>query len=102
MQHPTANQCPAIAVRSRAAYQSRKCSLEEVGLRKHCRVQDWPGNSLLCTMLRQLRPVFGTPMIDNIVEWRQRYTRMFVAPLAVLCNELRYFPIIQIAELLEA
>ena len=32
----------------------------------------------------------------------QRYTRMFVAPHAVLCNELRHFPVIQVTEPIEA
>lgn len=41
-------------------------------------------------------------MIDNIVEWRQRHTRVFVAPLAVLRDKFRYLPILEIAELIEA
>lgn len=41
-------------------------------------------------------------MIDDLVEWGQRYTRVFVAPLAVLRNELRHFAIIKVTELVEA
>ena len=40
-------------------------------------------------------------MIDDIVEWRQCYTRMFVAPFAVLSNKLRNLSIIQVTKIVE-
>jgi hypothetical protein len=55
-------------VLGQTAYQSCECSFEEVFFGQNGGVQQWPLDSLLCAMSRQLRSVFWSPVIDNIVE----------------------------------